>query len=334
MDGEMLHADVRKAIDGDDAVVGVVVNAIDEELKGSSQVTLDYSQVPIKPLSGLMNAAWGKERIVMLVSDHGYVLGDAIKPHDHPMPGKRPGGKRWRTLGPDDELFPFELELPEGCWKPRGTERIAAIWDEKVAHGHPSHGVHGGLSLSEVVTPALVLAPEWLHQITGEEGCELETRPFPLPGWWDLEVQAPRGAQQEKPKRKPREKAQQAVLPLPGIEPPPQPAPAAEKPSEEPPLVVALRKSRTFKANVDGKEPDDVERTLRHLAVLVEAGGSMSDRDFARRCQTRPHRVAGLVARMGILLNLDGYAMVEHDRAGRQVKLHRQRLEAQYGVTA
>ena len=334
MDGASLQRDVLEAINSDSPVVGVVVNKIDEDLKASSQGTLDYSQVSIPPLSGLLNAAAGVERLVMLVSDHGHVPGNAIKPHGQPMPGKRPGGRRWRTLGPDDKPLPFELELPEGCWRPRGTERIAAIWDEQVAHGHPTQGEHGGLSLAEVVAPALLLAPEWLYQVKGEQGCELETRPFPLPGWWDLDVRPPRGASKEKVASKSKDNSRQGVLPLPGVEPLPAPAPAMDKTPAEPPLVAALRKSRVFKAHVEGKDGAEVEAGLGYLSVLVAAGGVMSDRDFARGCQTRPHRVAGLVARMGTLFNLDGYAMVEHDQAGRQVKLNRPHLSTQYGVNA
>ena len=332
MEGASLQREVLEAINSDCPVVGVVVNKIDEDLKASSQGTLDYSQVPIPPLSGLLNAAAGEERLVMLVSDHGHVPGTAIKPHGQALPGKRPGGRRWRTLQTDDALLPCELELPEGCWRPRGTERIAAIWDEQAAHGHPTQGEHGGLSLPEVVAPALILAPEWLHQVKGEAGCDLETRPFPLPGWWDLDVRPPRGAGKDEKPAKVKLESKQATLPLPDMEPAPAPD-RAEAPAE-PALVEALRKSKVFKANAEGRDESEVESGLGYLAVLVAAGGTMSDRDFARGCQTRPHRVAGLVARLGTLLNIDGYAMVEHDPAGRQVKLHRQRLQAQYGVKA
>ena len=60
----------------------------------------------------------------------------------------------------------------------------------------------------------------------------------------------------------------------------------------------------------------------------------MADREFARQCQSLPHRVGGVVAKMGRLLNCDGYAMVEHDRQGGQVRLHRERLAMQYGLDA
>jgi hypothetical protein len=42
--------------------------------------------------------------------------------------------------------------------------------------------------------------------------------------------------------------------------------------------------------------------------------------------------VGGVVARMGVL-NADGFAIVEHDVAGRRVVLHKARLLSQFGVT-
>ena len=97
------------------------------------------------------------------------------------------------------------------------------------------------------------------------------------------------------------------------------------------PLVEALRKSKIFKVQIEANSTSDVEKVLVWLSIIADAGDALSDRDFARRCQTRPHRVAGLVARMG-MLNCDGYAMVEHNRSAQQVVLNRSRLLQQYGL--
>ena len=96
--------------------------------------------------------------------------------------------------------------------------------------------------------------------------------------------------------------------------------------------MVQLRASKVFKANTSGLDDTDIENTLKCLGVLIEAGGQLGDKEFARRCETRVHRVGGLVARMGTVLNIDGYPMVEHDRAGHQVTLHKERLMTQYGI--
>ena len=61
-------------------------------------------------------------------------------------------------------------------------------------------------------------------------------------------------------------------------------------------------------------------------------GGALTAADFARLCGVRAHQVGGVVARMGVL-NADGFAIVEHDVAGRRVVLHKARLVSQFGVS-
>jgi hypothetical protein len=95
--------------------------------------------------------------------------------------------------------------------------------------------------------------------------------------------------------------------------------------------VARLRASKLFTQQITGVPKPDVERVLTWLAVLVEAGGSLTAADFARLCGVRPHQVGGVVARMGVL-NADGFAIVEHDVAGRRVVLHKARLVSQFGV--
>ncbi len=96
--------------------------------------------------------------------------------------------------------------------------------------------------------------------------------------------------------------------------------------------MAKLRASKLFTQQIAGVPRPDVERVLTWLAVLVEAGGSMTAGDFARLCGVRSHQVGGVVARMGVL-NADGFAIVEHDVAGRRVVLHKARLVSQFGVS-
>jgi hypothetical protein len=86
-----------------------------------------------------------------------------------------------------------------------------------------------------------------------------------------------------------------------------------------------------FQSQVQGQPPAEVERVLAWVGALAEAGGSLPAADFAAVCGVRSHQVGGIVARMGVL-NADGFAMVEHDHAGRRVVLHRARLTQHYGV--
>ena len=325
--GHELLEEMKRAIAGDQRVVAVVVNAIDEQLKGSFQVGVDYSHTPIHPLDALLGAAEGAERAVLLVADHGHVTGDALRPVSGRTGNGRPGGARWRALRDGEQPEADEVVLPATTWRPSGFARVAVPWDPSISYESPHHGEHGGLSLAEAVAPAILIAPEWLERVAGDD-LALSVVDFPEPDWWRLEVAkapAPVVVQQAP------EPTQQLTLltvaaPAPAA-PGQQVAPALAEPS----LVKALRGSRVFKDQVRGTPDAELERVLGWLTALLRAGDVLPSADFARVCGVRAHQVGGVVARMGIL-NADGFAVVEHDVAGRRVVLHRSRLIQQYGV--
>lgn len=325
--GHELIDEVKQAVAGDQRVVAVVVNAIDEQLKGSLQVAVDYSKIPILPLEALLSAADGAERAVLLVADHGHVAGDAMRVVGGRIPVGREGGARWRVLVDGEQPQDGEVLLPRTSWKPRGASGIAALWDTALANRAPHYGEHGGLSLAEAVAPAFLIGPEWLDRVTGDD-VELSCRVLPEPDWWALRIA--RTAAPPLPAEEPKTPAK-AQLQLIAVEPASSPTAPLPAPTE-PTLVARLRTSKLFTQQVSGVTKPDVERVLTWLAVLVEAGGTLTAADFARLCGVRPHQVGGAVARMGVL-NADGFAIVEHDVAGRRVVLHKARLISQFGVT-
>jgi hypothetical protein len=324
--GHELIDEVKQAVAGDQRVVAVVVNAIDEQLKGSLQVAVDYSKTPILPLEALLSAADGAERAVLLVADHGHVAGDAMRVAGGRIPPGRDGGARWRALGEGEAPQDGEVLLPRTSWKPRGAAGIVGLWDTSLSNRAPHYGEHGGLSLAEVVAPAFLIGPEWLDRVTSED-FELSCRVLPEPDWWLLKIARP--AAQAVAAERPKPPTQAA---LPGIEFVPAKATSTSpRAPTEPALVAKLRQSKVFTQQVAGVSKPDVERVLTWLTVLVEMGGSLTAADFARLCGVRPHQVGGVVARMGVL-NADGFAIVEHDVAGRRVVLHKARLVSQFGV--
>jgi hypothetical protein len=325
--GHELIDDVKQAIGGEQRVVAVVVNAIDEQLKGSLQVAVDYSKTAILPLEALLSAADGSERAVLLVADHGHVAGDAMRVAAGRVPQGRDGGARWRALVEGELPQDGEVLLPQTSWKPRGSTGVAALWDTALANRAPHYGEHGGLSLAEVVAPAFLIGPEWLDRVSGDD-VELSCRVLPEPDWWALKIaRPPASVDAPQPEAAPP-KAQLRLLAV-------EPAAAAASTQTvqvEPPLVARLRTSKLFAQQVSGVPKSDVERVLTWLAVLVDAGGTLTSADFARLSGVRPHQVGGVVARMGVL-NADGFAIVEHDLAGRRVVLHKARLVSQFGVS-
>ncbi len=322
--GHELIDEVKQAIASDNRIVAVVVNAIDEQLKGSLQVAVDYSRTPILPLEALLSAADGADRAVLLVADHGHVAGDAMRVVPGRLPPGRNGGARWRALSDGEQPHADEVILPRTSWKPRGAAGIAALWDTSVANRAPHYGEHGGLSLAEAVAPAFLIAPEWLDRVAGED-VELSCRVLPEPDWWALKVvrpAAPTVVVQPTPPTK--------QLQLIAVEMAKATIPAPQGTSE-PALVARLRTSKLFLQQVVGIPKPDIERVLTWLGILVDAGGAMTAADFARLAGVRPHQVGGAIARMGVL-NADGFAIVEHDVAGRRVVLQKARLISQFGV--
>lgn len=323
--GHDLAKDIRDAITGDCPAVAVVVNAIDEDLKSSLQVAKDYSLAPVLPLDALLSAAEEEERVVLLVADHGHVLGDGTRPLEGRLGNGRPGGPRWRALAADERPEAEEVALPKALWSPRGWDRVAALWDPTVVNRAASYGVHGGLSLAEAVAPAILIAPDWLERAIPDDS-GLAVRPLPTPDWWELRVR--RATVRPEPPAAAKPAPVQASL-FPPVAPEPT-HPVAPSPC---PFVVALRRSPVFQSQVAGQPEAETERVLSWLTILVEAGGSLPAGDFAAAAGVRSHQVGGVVARMGVL-NADGFAMVEHDHVGRRVVLHRSRIVQHYGIKA
>jgi hypothetical protein len=330
--GHELIDEVKQAVAGDQRVVAVVVNAIDEQLKGSLQVAVDYSKTPILPLEALLSAADGAERAVLLVADHGHVAGDAMRVaggrlnHRSGAAG-REGGARWRALAEGEQPQDGEVLLPRTSWKPRGAAGIAALCDTALANRAPHYGEHGGLSLAEAVAPAFLIGPEWLDRVAGDD-VELSCRMLPEPDWWALKIARPAAAPVAAEEPKAPAKAQLQLLPVEPAKTPTAPRPAPTEPA----LVAKLRASKLFTQQVSGLPKPDVERVLTWLGVLIEGGGALTAADFARLCGVRAHQVGGVVARMGVL-NADGFAIVEHEVAGRRVVLHRARLVSQFALS-
>ncbi len=332
-----LSAELQQAIAGSERMVGVVVNAIDDDLKGSEQIRKDYVQSRINALEALLVAAEGGERMVLLASDHGHVPGVGLRSEPERSRG-REAGARCRGLRKGESATSGEIVLPDGTWRHPGFDAVAALWTESVTNQTPRAGGHGGVSLPEVVAPAYLLAPDWLHQVLLEEDrAELETRPLPRPLWWDLREPVPSRPAPQVTRTDPTVEPPRQQTLLPSLAPAPVPQPSVLVQSvQEPalhPLAQALQASAIFKEQVRSQPEVELRRVLGWLSALAEGPDALPADEFARRGGVRPHQVAAVVARMGVL-NCDGFSIVEFNAAGRQVIFHRARLLQLYGIKA
>lgn len=343
-DHQLLSPKARSALENDrQRVVAMVLNTIDDQLKGGDKQFVRADTSSIKVLPELLAVAASHGRAVLLVADHGHVPGSHLTSQ-----GKADGGgARWRPLGDVDPVKEFEIKLPAGKgWVPHGAAGIAAIWDDRACYGTPHYGEHGGVSLAEVVAPAILLAPETLAEaVPGEVDVELRTQRLEEPLWWNLEAPAVarpaaavaragagRGAAARAPSTRQLGFVELAPPEPVASEPVAARAVVVEEKPTWPPVVAKLEKSPVFRAHVKGLQAERVQEALRIVALLVEAGGQMPDAQLARVCRVLPHRVSGLVARASEVLGYDGYAVVEHHLAAKQVRLDEEKMTQLYQV--
>jgi hypothetical protein len=168
--GTALPTHVRELVaDPDQRVVGVVVNAIDDQLGRGEQVRLGWGLSSLRPLGWLLDAAIEAGRVLVLTADHGHVLHGPISAL-RALPG---GGERRRTAPPAPEEGEVEVAGPRVLL---GQGKVVLPTDDRRRYGGHKYGYHGGATAEEVLVPVEVLARRlptgWRH------------RPAEAPAWW------------------------------------------------------------------------------------------------------------------------------------------------------
>ncbi|MDO9020474.1 MAG: BREX-2 system phosphatase PglZ [Myxococcales bacterium] len=319
-----------RLVRGDGRVVGVVVNAIDDQLHGSRQVRVRYTLDAIKPLADLLRAATEAGRAVLFAADHGHVPGARLR-----SVGARGEGHeaRWRVLREGESPSAAEAVFQgDGVWSPRAGQRVALRTQETDVWGIASgDGAHGGATLAEVVAPAVMVVGTNLARSTleAEQDAGLEAQPLPRPRWWELEWSAP--AKRPVESSPPREPPRQPALPTMVIEPP-RPVVAAPVPAP-----VASRWSKLLLGSAAYVElPTPQKERLRSQVVplvdaLMEREGRMDIGALERALKLLPGRGEGVVSVVSEILNLEGYPVLTFDPATRLVTLDATQLSLLHG---
>jgi hypothetical protein len=330
--GAAVDEQIVRAIEDDaQPVVAVVVNAIDDHLAKGQQIAEPWSVGSIGPLPSLLRLAAATRRVVVVTADHGHVV-------DRGMTFRRGSeGERWRAA--DGTVADDEVVL-EGPRVLEGGGKVVVPWSDAVRYAPRKHGYHGGASPAEVVVPLGIFATDAV------EGWEVA--PERRPGWWE-----PQGDQDDSE-------------PSPDVAPPPTPPsrPAARRrrtrpPAEgtlfdgavvdpvtsptPPPITAAVSGSpawihELFTTEVyalqeqrAGRTAVPRERVARILAALAERGGTLTLAGLARAADVPPPRLRGLLAGLGRLLNVDGYAVI--DVRDTSVTLDLAVLSEQFGLS-
>lgn len=314
-----LSSSVRATIASTESrIVAAVINAIDDQLSGSSQMTTVWKLTSIDILSQILEAAREAGRVVVMTSDHGHVLD-----HDSFYLDAQSSGERYHlSLNNvrDQEILVKGTRVV--------TEQRAAIlpWSEKVRYSKTrSMGYHGGASLQELVIPFGVFVS------AGEENVLPGWREVPVykPQWWMLEeavvpsIPLKEVVVQKSPKVKQETVARMDDL----FAAPPEPA-------EKKDWIENLFNSaayRDMRARV-GRLPITEEELTALLKLLDRSSGQVMHSVVVRELNKPELRMRGFLSAAQRLLNVDGYPILQLNRESQTITLDIRALKIQFDL--
>ncbi len=311
-DDSSLAADVRRALgDRKQRAVGIVVNAVDDYLDKGDQIDAIWTTQHIRVLEPILAEARAAGRLVVLVSDHGHVLDrqtECLEATD---------GLRWRRPGRDLTKDELEVLSPRVVIPDGG--RVVVPWSERVRYGSKKNGYHGGGTPQEMLIPVSILWPE----LDPPDG--LGELPGELPSWWTEPTAAEPAAVAVEPPPARKKKRPPATL-FDMTETP------VATPDTAAPWIEGVLRSEVFAAQkgLAGRVRIDDTLLQRLLAALAARGGSMTTPALAGALDLPEHRLPGLLAVVRRLLNVEGYAILDHQDAANTVVLNIPLLKKQF----
>lgn len=328
-----LATDRRALIAGTEhRIVGVVVNAIDDQLSSSGQVSVEWSMKTIPLLRQLLEAARESNRAVIITSDHGHVLD-----HDSSFSGSESdGGERYRLEGLAGDL---EVKV-SGARVLTDTQTVLLPWSERVRYTKSrNNGYHGGGSLQEVTIPLGIYQsstdPErmtdWVEQLATKPEwwfAEEAALVADASGFYQLDRQTAQGT--KKFKKSPNDDRTDDLF-------------GATKEtvvetksnsvvSDKPKWVDALFKSPVYQGlrKKSARTPVTEEQLKKLLVFLDQKQGTGMDSAVANELKIPPIRMRGFLSAVQKLLNVDGYSVLSVHRDSGTIKLNTEILKRQF----
>jgi len=310
-----LAEEVREAIIGSNtAVVGVTLNAVDDFLARSDQLRHAWRIDSIHFLAALLEAADTGGRVVVVTSDHGHVLDTgserAIK------------GDADRFRLHDAALIDGEVVLAGRRVAPSVGGRLVAAWSRNLRYAGKKNGYHGGASPQEVIVPLGVFAPP----SAGVEGWR-ETGLY-RPAWWIDQGEAAPAVKTAPAKARPRKPApmsgQQDLF-----------AGAGTTDGEQrtvPTWVEALVASEIFRQQIEsaGRIAPSEEQIRQVLSALGARGNKLTRAALVQQLDLPANRVRGIVNGLRVVLNVDGYDVLEIDDSSDSLAINLALLDKQF----
>ncbi|HEX6499649.1 MAG TPA: BREX-2 system phosphatase PglZ [Micromonosporaceae bacterium] len=297
-------------------IVAAVVNTIDDALDRGDPGTTEWSTATLRAVRDLLEHA--KDRVVVLLSDHGHVIDRGDEAELRSYPGA--GAARWR---PASEPAGDGEVLVSGRRVLLGGGTVVLPWRETIRYTPRKAGYHGGASPAEAVIPLTVLSAGDDAAVPGWAGA-----PIASPAWW-RGVATPVTASTVAVV--PGEDALFELAP----EPKTQPAEAALRTQTQHALVADLLSSEIYQARqktARAKLPDD--RVAALVDALLEAPANRMRLDsLAVAAGVPAHRIRTTVTTLQKLLQVEGYPVLDVDVDGQTVVLNERLLRDQFHLS-
>jgi len=334
-----LNADVRSKIaNKDHKVIATVINAIDDQLSSSSQVSVDWSLASIAVLRQVLEAARDAGRVVIITSDHGHVL-DHDSSFINPSDNSVSNGERYQLS--DAQVSASEISV-KGNRVVTSTKSVTLPWSEKVRYTKgKSLGYHGGGSLQEVVIPLGVF-------INSDDELEGWSEvPKVMPSWWYQEAMTENltsidldnlKAEQPKVEKKKTAKAKK-IAAISEVVDDMFGGPAVVEPSVADPRpkdayaswIGALFDSAVYESIKSRSGRGIKDEQLHAFLELMDANqGQVMEAMVIRQLSIPKLRIRGFLSGVQKLLNVDGYPILSVERDSQTVKLNINDLKQQF----
>jgi len=339
-DGGGLAAGTRRAVaDPRRPVVGVVLNAVDDQLGRGDQLLTRWSVASVRHLGAVLDAAGEAGRAVVLVADHGHLPERSLE--------------RLQADGAGERHRPAGDEPAAGEVVVRGRRVVAdggaliVPWSETVRYQPRKAGYHGGVSPQELLAPLAVLVPA---------GSDLPGWHRPggsIPLWWEPGVReasepepaAPKSGDRRRRRRPPATPPPSAQRSLfADAEAGPEAAdgsagggadaaadPAADAPTGD--RWAPLFASPVWRAQVEragGRAFARPDRIAAVLELIDRHGGRLSLAAAGRALNLGLPRLRSTVTQIQRLLNVDAYPILDLDEVSGELRLDRALLAEQF----
>lgn len=335
--GQRISDTVMEALSGD-AVVGIVLNTIDDALDhGQEGDRTGWTLRRVTYLHDLLDAARGYGRPVVLTSDHGHVL-DRSSPGEGPTTTDGVQSARWRTgvPGPGETAVTGPRVLATGGAGGVGGQ-VVLPWRETIRYTPRKAGYHGGAALAEVTVPVAVFLPDPDRMPAGWSPLGPDDV---TPPWWSGRSGQTTGPAQVEIQHAPVPRRRRPAPPTQGdtlfeaagLDLSAQPAPdqrTAQVPQAS--LGQRVAASEVYAAQKTFiRKPPDKQDVARVIDVLAAASGTLPVATVATLVGRAGRRADQVVVMLERLLNVEGYEVLARIDGGRTLRLNLDLLRQQF----